>query len=159
MVVFAMFGALIFASQIAFSALPNIHPVAMLIMVITVTYRIRALVPIYLYVILLGLFYSFPQWWIPYLYIWFFLWGMTMLIPKNIPRRTAIFVYPIVCGVSGLTFGMLYSPVQALLYGYDFGSTLQWIATGLPFDIIHAAGNLAMGLLVYPLAKVVNKLK
>ena len=42
MIVLAMFGALLFAGKIVFEALPNIHPVAMLIMVITVTYRVKA---------------------------------------------------------------------------------------------------------------------
>jgi hypothetical protein len=34
---------------------------------------------------------------------------------------------------------------------------LLWIVAGLPFDAIHAAGNLAGGLLIYPLVKVMKK--
>ncbi len=158
MILFAMFAALIFASQIVFSPLPNIHPVAMLIMVLTIVYRGRALIPIYLYLFLLGLYDGFAQWWYPYLYIWLFLWGLTMLIPKNISEKKAVIVYPLVCAISGLTFGSLYAPAQALMYGYDFKTTLIWIFYGLPFDAIHAVGNLAMGTLVYPLVKLIKKI-
>ena len=159
MIVFAMFGALLFAGKIVFEALPNIHPVAMLIMVITVTYRVKALIPIYLFVIILGLYYGFPQWWIPYTYIWTVLWGMTMLIPRNIPKEIAVVVYPIVCGLFGLMFGALYAPVQALLYGYDFAFTIKWIIAGLSYDVAHAIGNFGMGFNVYPLTNVIKKLK
>ena len=159
MIVFAMFGALLFAGKIVFEALPNIHPVAMLIMVITVTYRAKALIPIYLFVIILGLYYGFPQWWIPYTYIWTVLWGMTMLIPRNIPKEIAVVVYPVVCGLFGLMFGALYAPVQALLYGYDLAFTIKWIIAGLSYDVPHAIGNFGMGFAVYPLVTVVKKLK
>lgn len=159
MIVLAMFGALLFAGKIVFEALPNIHPVAMLIMVITVTYRVKALIPIYIFVLILGLYYGFPQWWIPHTYIWVVLWGMTMLIPQNIPKRIAVVLYPVVCGLFGLMFGTLYAPAQALLYGYDLAFTIKWIIAGLPYDVSHAIGNFGMGFAVYPLVSVVKKLK
>lgn len=159
MIVFAMLGALLFASKIVFEVFPNIHPVAMLIMVITVVYRAKALISIYIYVLLLGAFYGFAQWWYPYLYIWTVLWGFTMLIPRNIPKNFSVILYPIVCGLFGISFGILYAPVQALMFNYDFPTTIKWVISGLPFDLLHAAGNFAMGFLVYPLSSVVKKIK
>lgn len=159
MIVLAMFGALLFAGKIVFEALPNIHPVAMLIMVITVTYRVKALVPIYLFVIISGLYYGFPQWWIPYMYIWPVLWGMTMIIPRNIPEKVAVVVYPVVCGLYGFVYGVLYDLTLPLIYGNDLSVAVKSIIAGLYFDAIHAFGNLGMGTLVYPLSKVVKKLK
>ncbi len=159
MIVLAMFGALLFAGKIVFEALPNIHPVAMLIMVITVTYRVKALIPIYLFVIIAGLYYGFPQWWIPYIYIWPVLWGMTMIIPRNIPKKLAVVVYPAVCGLFGLIYGVLYDLTLPLLYGNDLSVAVKWIIAGLPFNALHVFGNLAMGILVYPLSNVIKRLK
>ena len=159
MIVFAMFGSMMFALKVVMEALPNIHPLGMFIMLLTVVYRAKALIPIYIYVLLDGLFHGFDVWWIPYLYIWAILWGMTMLLPKRMPTAVAAVVYPVVCGLFGLMFGALYAPAQALLFKMSFKQTLTWIAMGLPFDITHAVGNAAMGLLVLPLSKVLMKLE
>ena len=67
-------------------------------------------------------------------------------------------MYSVVCELHGLLFGVLYAPVQALFFGFDFRQTLAWIAAGLPFDIIHAIGNFAAGFLIMPLVKVIGKL-
>jgi len=154
---FAMLGALMFAAKVVFEALPNIHPVGMLIMVYTVVYRVRALIPLYLFILIFGLYYGFSIWWIPYIYIWTVLWGMTMLIPRNIPPRFAVFVYPLVCGLFGFAYGTLYAPAQAVLFDYDFKTTIAWIMSGLPFDLFHGLGNIGMGLLVLPLSRVLLK--
>lgn len=157
-IIFAMLGAVLFAAKVVFEALPNIHPVAMLIMVYTIVYRVRALFPLYLFILLFGAFYGFSVWWIPYLYIWTILWAVTMLLPKNMKPKIAMIVYPCVCGLFGLCYGALYAPAQALLYGFDLPTTLKWIAAGLPFDALHAIGNAAMGLLILPLSKLLGKL-
>jgi len=154
----AMLSALLFAAKVAFEALPNIHPVGMLIMVYTVVYRVRALIPLYIFVLIFGLYYGFSIWWIPYIYIWTILWAMTMLIPKDIPTKTAVFVYPLICGLYGFAYGTLYAPAQAILFDYDFKTTIAWIMSGLPFDVLHGIGNIGMGILILPLSKVLMKL-
>ena len=159
MIIFGMLGALMFAAKVAFEALPNIHPIAMFIMVFTVVYRVRALIPLYIFVLIFGLYYGFSIWWIPYIYIWTILWGMTMLLPKKMPDKAALIVYPIICGLFGLLYGTLYAPAQAILFGYDFPTTLKWIAAGLPFDAIHGLSNLGLGLIVLPLSKVLARLE
>lgn len=159
MIIFAMLAALMFASKVAFEALPNIHPIAMFIMVFTVVYRVRALIPLYLFILLSGLYYGFSLWWIPYLYIWAVLWAATMLLPVNMPTKAAVIVYPLVCALFGLAYGTLYAPAQAIMFGYDFSTTIKWIIAGLPYDALHGLGNLGMGLLVYPLSKTLMRLE
>lgn len=159
MVIFAMLGTLMFISKLVMEGLPNIHPVAMFIMVFTIVYRFRALIPIYIFIVLTGLYGGFSVWWVPYLYIWAVLWGMTMLLPRNMPKKIAAVVYPLVCGLYGLLYGTLYAPAQALLFGYDLQKTLLWISTGLPYDAIHAVGNTVMGLLILPLSELLKKLE
>lgn len=157
-VIFAMLGTIMFCSKIIMEALPNIHLLGMLTMVYTVVFRKKALIPIYVYVMLNGLYGGFSMWWIPYLYIWTILWAVTMLLPKNMKKRAACIVYPIICCLHGLAFGTLYAPAQALMFGFDFKQTLAWIAAGLPWDAVHAAGNLATGLLIVPLSDLLKKI-
>lgn len=150
--VFGLLGGLMYVSQLAMEALPNIHPLAAFITAITLVYRKKALYPIYVYVLLEGLFAGFAGWWLPYLYIWAVLWGAVMLLPTDIPGKIKPIVYMCVCGAHGLLFGTLYAPAQALMYGLSFQAAVAWIAAGLPFDAVHAAGDFCMGALVLPLA-------
>jgi len=159
MVVFAMLGTLMFCSKIVMEVLPNIHMLGMLTMVYTLVYRRKALIPIYIYVFLNGLFAGFNMWWIPYLYIWTLLWGATMLLPKKMPMKIGCVVYPVLCALHGILFGILYAPAQAIMFGFTWEQTLLWIAKGLPFDLLHCGGNFAAGLLILPLAELLKQLE
>lgn len=157
-VIFAVLGALMYCSKIIMEWAPNIHLLGMFTMTYTLVYRKKALIPIYVYVFLNGLFCGFALWWIPYLYIWTVLWGAAMLLPKNMPAKVSAFVYPVVCALHGILFGVLYAPAQALLFNLNFKQMLAWIAAGFSFDIIHAIGNFAAGFLILPMVKLMNKL-
>lgn len=158
-VIFAMLGAIMFASKIVMDLLPNIHLIGALTMVYTIIYRKKALYPIYIFVVITGLYGGFAMWWIPYLYIWAILWGVTMLLPKSMKDRHGAVVYPLVCAAHGLFYGVLYAPAQAILFGLDFEGMVAWIVAGLPFDITHAIGNLVAGLLILPLSKLLKRLE
>ena len=154
-----MLGTLMFCSKIVMEFLPNIHLLGVFTVLLTITFRKKALIPIYVYVFLNGLFAGFAPWWVPYLYVWTVLWGVTMLLPRNMPDGVAGVVYPIVCMLHGLSFGVLYAPAQALLFGMNLEQTLAWIVAGAGFDVLHAVGDLAAGLLILPLSKLLKKLK
>ena len=83
LVLFAMLGMVMFVSKIVMEYLPNIHLLAMLTMAYTLVFRAKALIPIYVYVFVNGLYAGFATWWVPYLYIWTVLWGVTMLLPRS----------------------------------------------------------------------------
>ena len=153
-----MLGTLLFCTKIIMEALPNIHLLGMLIMVYTLVFRVKALIPIYLFVLLNGLYAGFSPWWVPYLYVWTVLWGVTMLLPRRMPIKVASVIYPLVCALHGLAFGVLYAPAQALLFGLNFKQMLVWIATGFPFDLIHGISNLIVGTLILPLSLLLKKL-
>ncbi len=146
-----------YASKFLMEALPNIHLLGTFIVAITVVYRKKALYPIYVYVLLNGLFAGFATWWIPYLYIWTILWGAVMLFPKNIPNKFRPIVYMTVCALHGFLFGTLYAPAQALLFGLSFNGMIAWIIAGLPFDAIHGISNFICGTLICPLIYVLKK--
>ena len=153
-----MLGTVMFCSKVIMEALPNIHLLGMLTIAYTVVFRVKALIPIYIYVFLNGVYAGFDVWWIPYLYIWTVLWALAMLIPKKIPRWLALIVYPLLCALHGLFFGALYAPAQAILYKFTFEQTMAWIAAGLPFDIIQCVGNIFVGLLILPFSELLSKL-
>lgn len=158
MIVFSMLGALMFISKIVMEFLPNVHLLGMLTVTYTVVYRKKALIPIYIYVILNGVYAGFNLWWMPYTYIWTLLWAAVMLLPRNIPVKAAAVAYPLICGLHGFLFGILYAPAQALMYGFSFEQTVAWIGTGLPWDAVHGIGNTAVGLLILPMSKLLRKL-
>ena len=95
MAVFAMLGALMYASKMIMEVAPNVHLLGVFTIAFTVVYRKKALYPIYTYVLLNGIFCGFATWWIPYLYLWAVLWGATMLLPKRIPEKLRL--YAAVC--------------------------------------------------------------
>ncbi len=154
-----MLGTLMFCSKLLMEALPNIHLLGMLTMTYTIVFRRKALIPLYIYVFLNGLYGGFNLWWIPYLYVWTVLWGITMLLPQHMPKAVACVVYPLVCGAHGLAFGALYAPAQALMFGLNVEQTIAWIVAGLPFDITHAVSNVAVGCLIVPLSNLLLKLQ
>ena len=157
--VFAMLGTLMYASKVLMQASPNIHLLGMLIMTITLVYRAKALYPIYIYVFLEGLMGGFSTWWIPYLYVWTVLWGVTMLLPKNMPNKVKPIIYIIVCALHGFLFGVLYAPVQAIVFGLDFKGMIAWIAAGFTFDVIHGISNLLCGTLICPLVSLLKRIE
>lgn len=154
--VFGVLGGLLFASKLAMEVLPNIHLVGVFTVVLTVVYRWKALYPLYIFVIMLGLYYGFNMWWIPYLYIWTILWLAVMLLPKNMPKKIAPWVYMTVCSLHGFLYGTLYAPVQALMFGYNLEETIAWIIMGFPFDFIHGVSNFFCGIMILPLVKAIR---
>lgn len=159
MAVFAMLGALMYASKMIMEVAPNVHLLGVFTIAFTVVYRKKALYPIYTYVLLNGIFCGFATWWIPYLYLWAVLWGATMLLPKRIPENLRPLVYMLLCAAHGFLFGTLYAPAQALLYGLSFQKMVAWIISGLPWDFVHGVSNFFCGILIVPIVKILTFLE
>lgn len=144
-----------YASKVLMEFLPNVHLLGVFIVSLTVVYRYKALYPLYIFIFLTGLFNGFNLWWIPYLYIWLFLWGAAMLLPKSlIGKKWAPIIYMVVNAMHGFLFGTLYAPAQALMFGYDLKKTIAWIIAGLPWDAVHGVSNFFCGLLIVPMIKL-----
>ena len=160
LVIFAVLGAIMFISHVVLMGIPNIGFIGLFIAAFTLTYRVRALIPIYVYITLYGVFYGFLTW-IPYLFVWLPLWGMFLLVGKmKLPVKVKIPVYMVLCALHGLAFGALYAPFSALLFGipFRFQTMLAWVIAGFPYDIAHALGNFVAGALILPLSELLKKL-
>ena len=157
--VFAMYGALMYASKVIMEVAPNIHLIGVFTIALTVVYRKKALYPIYIFVLLTGLFSGFAMWWIPYLYLWAVLWGIAMLLPRKLPRKWQVPMYMVVCGLHGLMYGTLYAPAQMILFGLDWQGMIAWIIAGFPWDVVHGVGNLVCGLMIVPVIELLRLLE
>ncbi len=159
LIVLAMWGALLVVTTFIMKALPNIHLLALFIIVTTRVYRFGALIPIYIYVLYEGLYQGFSPWWIPYLYIWTVLWAVTMLIPKKLPEGWAAVCYCVVGCLHGVLFGLMWAPAQALFFGLSFRQALLWVASGIGYDIVHGVSNAVACTLAVPLIRLVTRLE
>lgn len=157
--IFGMLGALMMVSDLLMNIIPNVHLVGVMIVVLTVVYRWKALFPIYVYVFLIGFAEGFGMWWLPYLYVWTVLWGIVMLLPRKMPRWLAPILYTLVCGLHGFAFGFLWIPSQMLLMSFSFEQALVWWQFGFfTADIPHGIGNLVGSVLIVPMVTLIRKL-
>lgn len=154
--VFAMLGTLMYVSKMAMEFAPNIHLLGVFTIALTVVYRKKALYPIYIFVLLLGLMNGFATWWIPHLYLWTVLWAVVMLLPQKLPKKAAPWIYMVVCAIHGFCYGTLYAPSQAILYGLNFKGMISWIIAGLPWDMLHGVSNFFCGILVVPIVRTLR---
>ena len=157
--VFGMLGALMYASKIIMELAPNVHLLGVLTIAYTVVYKKKALYPIYIYVILNGLFSGFATWWVPYLYLWTVLWAVTLLIADRVPKKYRGIVFMVLNACHGFAFGVLYAPSQAILYGMNLEGMLAWIVAGFPFDFLHGVSNFFCGILIMPVIRVLRYLE
>ncbi len=151
MVLFGLLGALTFAAKYVMSFLPNIEPVSLMVMIFAVTFGLKALYPIYLYVLMEILFYGISLWNINYLYIWTILALAAYLLRKmQHPLGWAV-----LSGAFGLLFGALCGIVDVFIGGVGY-AVAKWVS-GIPFDILHCAGNFFLTLILFaPLRKLVE---
>ena len=148
-----MLGSLTVAAKYVMSGLPNIEPVSLMVMLFAVTFGKKAVYPIGVYVAMEFLFYGLGIWNIMYLYIW--------LIPaaaawwlRNMEQPLG---WAMLSGAFGLLFGLLCAPVDLAMGGMGFAVS-KWIS-GIPFDLLHCAGNFVMALLLFaPLRNLMKKL-
>ena len=150
---FGILGALTFGMKVAMSLLPNIEPVSLLVMLYAVVFGRKALYPIYLYVLLEILFYGIQLWNINYLYVWSLLAIGAWLMRKS----KSPLAWALLSGVFGLLFGALCAPVYLFTGGLSFA--IAWWVIGVPFDLLHCAGNFVMALVLFvPLRRLLEKL-
>ena len=150
----SMLGALLFATQVAMAALPNVNIVSVLIIVYTLVYGRKALYPIYLFVLLEGLFYGFGIWWVMYLYVW----AILAVIVWIFRDMRSAFGWAVIAGLFGLCFGFLCS----FPYFFTGGVTamIAWWISGIPSDITHCISNFALTWVLFkPLYSSLSRLE
>ena len=154
--VFAMLGSIMYASKMLMEIAPNVHLLGTFVIAFTIVYGKKALYPIYVFVLLTGVYAGFATWWIPYLYLWTVLWGVVMLLPKNMPKKIRPFVYMTVCALHGFLYGILYAPAQAFFFGLNWAGTIAWILAGLRRGFVPGVSTFFCGMLIMPIVRALR---
>ena len=150
---FGILAALTFGAKVAMSALPNIEPVTLFVLVFGAVFGWKALFIVYVYVLAEILFYGIGTWNINYLYIW----AIPALAGWLLQKWKHPVLWAVIAGVYGLLFGALCAPVDLCIGGIGFAVS-KWIS-GIPFDVAHCAGNFVLALLLFcPLRKLIHRL-
>lgn len=150
---FSVLGALTFAAKYVMAMLPNIEPVSLMVMLFAVVFGRKCLYPVYLYVAMEILFFGLGLWNVNYLYVWLILAVAAYLLR----RMESPLGWAMVSGVFGLLFGALCGIVDIFIGGFPYAVT-KWIS-GIPFDIMHCAGNFAIALLLFkPMRQLMERL-
>lgn len=150
---FGILGGMTFAAKVAMAGLPNIEPVSLMVMLFAVTFGLKAVYPIYVYVLMEYALYGFGMWSFNYLYIWVILAGAAWLC-RGV---TNPFGWAILSGMFGLLFGTLCAPVYFITGGWAYG--ISWWISCIPFDITHCIGNFVIALVLFvPLRKILERL-
>lgn len=145
-------SAILFLGQLGMASLPNIEPVTVLLIIYTLTYGKKVFPVIYTFVLLEGLVFGFGIWWISYLYIW----SILALIVLAFRQNTSVILWAVVAGAFGLMFGALCA-IPYLISGGPGAAFAYWTA-GIPYDILHCAGNFVLTLVLFrPLFHIIHK--
>ncbi len=152
--VLALMAALIFASKVAMAALPNIHLVAVLLILTAITFGWKSLYTVFVYVMLEGLVFGFGTWWFAYVYVW----PLLVVLAIALRKAHSYILYTLLAGVFGILFGALCLPAHLVMLGWK--GAFNWWLAGVPYDLIHGVSNLVLTLILLPpMDKLLNKLK
>ncbi|MBQ8918077.1 MAG: hypothetical protein IJ044_05095 [Oscillospiraceae bacterium] len=153
MVLFGILGAMTFAAKYVMSFLPNIEPVSLMVMLFAVVFGRKWVYPVYLYVALEILFYGISLWNINYLYIW----AVLAVVAYSLRRMQQPLGWAVLSGGFGLVFGALCGIVDIFIGGFSYAAA-KWVS-GIPFDILHCAGNFTIALVLFkPMRGLLEKL-
>lgn len=149
----ALLGALLYASHLALAFLPNVEIVTLLVVLFTKHFGKEGTLSCFVYVLLTAFTWGFGLWWATYLVVWA---GYSLLVNK-LRKIDSWLVWALINAAFGLCFGAIFavpyifvSPAYALSY---------WIS-GIPFDLVHCAGNFAMAIILgKPLDLALGKIK
>lgn len=150
---FGVLGSITFALKFAMSGLPNIEPVSLLTMVYAVVFGKKCFYSVYVYVALEILVFGIGIWNVYYIYIWAILAFAAMALRKV---ENPV-LWAVISGAYGLLFGALCMPVDIVIGGFGYAAA-RWVS-GIPFDLLHCAGNFAIALVLFvPLRKLLEML-
>lgn len=150
----AVLTAIMVGGKEAMNALPNIHPVMLMIILCVRAYGSKALYPVTGFVVIESLLYGLSIWTISYLYIW----PLAALIALLFRTEESKLFWGIYAGIAGFLFGPLSALITLVLSGWR-AAVAYWVA-GIPYDIIHCVSNfIIVYFLLPPLYNLIVKIK
>lgn len=152
--VLGMMTASLEAVKLAFSFLPNVELVTLLIIVYTVFAGRKVLLAVFAFVGIECLIWGFGVWTVMYLYIWPLLAAAVLVLR----RQQSVWFYSTLSGVFGLLFGAMCAIPYFFIGGVKMA--LTWWIAGIPFDILHGISNFVVCLFLFvPLEGALRKIE
>ena len=148
----ALMTALIEACKFALSGIPNIELTSFWLILFTVYFGWKAAAVVPVFILIEGAIYGVQMWWIMYLYAWPLLVGITWIFRKQASAP----LLALISGTFGLCFGLLcsipYFVIGTVSGGAaaGFRTAFAWWVAGIPWDLVHCAGNAVLMLVLYP---------
>lgn len=137
--------------KIALGGLPGVEFVSLLVIIYTLYFRKKIIYLLTAFCIIEGVLYGFGIWWFMYLYIWFILAFVVYLFRY----KESAFFWSILCGIYGLIFGLLCSPIYFITGGLNMA--ISWWIAGLTIDVVHGISNFFLCLILFkPLKRVLD---
>lgn len=146
-----MIIAVLEATKLALSAIPNVEITTLLIILFTLYFDKKIILAIPAFILIEGCIYGFGSWWAMYAYIWPAV-SLTTLLFKN---QKSVWFWSIFSACWGLFFGALCSLTYLVIGGPS--TAFSWWISGLLFDIIHCVSNFVLCLILFkPLSKALD---
>ena len=150
----AVLCAIMVGGKEAMNALPNIHPVMLIILLCVRVYGVKALYPVTGFVVIESLLYGLSIWTISYLYIW----PLAALLALFFRSEGSKLFWGVYAAVFGFLFGPLSALITLILSGWR-AAVAYWVA-GIPYDVIHCISNfIIVYFLLNPLYNLVMKIR
>jgi len=147
-------SAALSAGKFALSFLPNIEVVTLLIILYSIYFGKKAILSVFIFIVIESVLWGFGLWTIMYIYIWPGLVYLALVFRS----KNQAFFWALFAGIFGLIYGGLCSLVYFVINGANAGAA-WWIA-GIPFDIVHGMSNFVIVIILFkPLSAVLNGYK
>ena len=153
--ILGLMTALLTTGKMVLSFIPNVEIVSFMILMFCVYFGKKTFFSVFAFVIIEGLLYGFNVYWLGYLYIW----PLLCLAGCLMRKKSSMFSLTVLSTLFGLFYGFMFSFVYIFTGSPDpgIGFALTWWAAGIPYDIVHGIGNMAVMLCLYvPVSRVLN---
>lgn len=145
----ALLTSLVSVGRLSFSFIPNVQPMTVLIVCITLYYGWKTgLAVSLLSVLLTNIYLGMGPWTFAQLAAYAVLIGCTHLLEDSY-ESLSLPILQLFVAFLGLLYGLIISVVQAPFFGWNI--FIPYYLSGLVFDILHAGGNVIFFTLLYPL--------
>lgn len=157
----AFLTALCQVSRQLLQFLPNVQPVTVILIILTLTLGISdALIVAVLSILLSNMTLGMGVWTIAQIVSFFVVVLVTGLVIKPMFKKVPFALMVFYAGFTGYLYGFIISLIQAPFFGIQ--NFWVYYASGIPFDTMHAVGNIGFYLILAPilfplLKKFLNK--
>lgn len=156
--IIGLLSALNIASRIILKVLPNIKPVTPIIFITSMIMGAEYGIPISIVTTIVSGFFLGLGTYIPFQILAFCIIALVGASIGKLFKKPNLIIMALLCGFMGFLYGFFVSLDKLFIAGpYAF---LVYYGQGLSFDFLHAIGNIAFYIVLYPvLAPILRKEK